>query len=77
MNASDILRRLHKEEARLELINEELSEKYGIQKPTTKAIESKLKDLDEQRQKLRKQIDSKLKGLRTKYPEAMGDESED
>lgn len=77
MNASDILRQLHKEEARLEILTDELNERYDIKKPTTKTIELKLKELDDKRQKLRKQIDSKLKVLRSKYPEVMGGESED
>ena len=77
MNASDVLRRLHKEEARLELLVDELQERYGIKKVTTKAIETKLRELDDRREDLKKQIESKLKAIRTRYPEAMGRESED
>ena len=77
MNANELLKLYHKQEARLEMLREDLRERYGIKKATPESIASRIKELKHEQAELRSDIKRRLDALRTSFPSAMGGVGED
>jgi hypothetical protein len=59
------------------MLRETLRERYGIKKPTRETIASKIKELRDERSRLRGEIERRLDVLRSSFPSTMDGGGED
>lgn len=77
MNANELLKRFHKEEARLDMLREQLRESYGIQNASAASIGAKIKELRDERARMQAEIERRYASLRASLPSVLDGQGED